>query len=49
MTLFYFFALIGIAYIMDKIGEKNAAKEKAKEEERTGVSKPNDDAMPVTV
>jgi len=49
LTLFFFFALIATAYIMDKIGEKKAAKEKQAEEERTGVSKPSEDAMPVTV
>ena len=49
MTLFYFVALIAVSYAMDKIGERNMAKLKEAEEERTGVSKPTDDTMPVTV
>lgn len=49
LTLFFFVALIAVSYAMDKIGERKMAKEKAQEEERTGVSKPSEDAMPVTV
>lgn len=48
LTLFFFFALIGVAYIMDKIGERKAAKLQSAET-GTEVAKAENEAMPYTV
>jgi len=47
LTLFFFVALIGVSYIMDKIGERKAAKLQA--DEAIGESKAGGEVLPLTV
>lgn len=47
LTLFFFIALIGVSYIMDKIGERKAAK--LQDAEAVGESKAGGEVLPLTV